>query len=66
MLIMCYTPQERQFDNKVPKLQKQLAITSHPSKVMLKIILNRLKPQAEEILDRNQNRQVFQSRKKYR
>ena len=31
-----------------------ISLISHPSKVMLKIILNRLKPQAEKIIDEEQ------------
>ncbi|WP_295514200.1 reverse transcriptase domain-containing protein, partial [Thiolapillus sp.] len=31
-----------------------ISLTSHPSKVMLKIILNRLKPQAEKIIAEEQ------------
>ena len=29
----------------MPELQKTISLTSHPSKVMLKIILNRVMPQ---------------------
>ena len=39
----------------VPELQNhQPCLISHPSKVMLKIILNRLQPQAEEIIAEEQ------------
>ena len=34
--------------------QNYRTISKHPSKVMLKIILNRLKPQAEEIIAEDQ------------
>ena len=37
----------------VPELPK-IRLISHPSKVMLKIILNRLKPQAEKIIAEEQ------------
>ena len=33
---------------------RTISLTSHPSKVMLKIILNRLKPQAEKIIAEEQ------------
>ena len=33
---------------------RTVSLISHPSKVMLKIILNRLKPQAEKIIDEEQ------------
>uniref|UniRef100_UPI003AF544FD reverse transcriptase domain-containing protein n=1 Tax=Thiolapillus sp. TaxID=2017437 RepID=UPI003AF544FD len=33
---------------------RTISLISHPSKVMLKIILNRLKPQAEKIIDEEQ------------
>ena len=33
---------------------KTISLISHPSKVMLKVILNRLKPQAEEIIAEEQ------------
>ena len=37
----------------MPELPK-ISLISHPSKVMLKIILNRLKPQAEKIIAKEQ------------
>ncbi|MEW8546335.1 MAG: reverse transcriptase domain-containing protein, partial [Candidatus Thiodiazotropha sp.] len=33
---------------------RTISLISHPSKVMLKVILNRLKPQAEEIIAEEQ------------
>ena len=45
-----HTPKERQLAA-VPELQN---LMSHPGKVMLKIILNRLQPQAEEIIEEEQ------------
>ena len=33
---------------------RTISLLSHPSKVMLKILLNRLKPQAEEIIAEEQ------------
>ena len=38
----------------VPELPKTISLISHPSKVMLKIMLNRLKPQAEKIITEEQ------------
>ena len=46
-----HTPKEKQLAA-VPKLQNRQPY--HPSKVMLKIILNRLQPQAEEIIAEEQ------------
>ena len=43
-----HTPKERQLAA-VPELQNR-QLYSHPSKVMLKIILNRPQPQAVEII----------------
>ena len=43
-----HTFQERQ-SAAVPEL-RTISLISHPSKVMLKVILNRLKPQAEKII----------------
>ena len=34
----------------MPELLNIISLISHPSRVMLKIILNRLKPQAEKII----------------
>ena len=45
----CHTPKERQLAA-VP----ELSLISYPSMVMLKIILNRLQPQAEEIITEEQ------------
>ena len=42
---------------------RTLSFISHPSKVMLKVILNRLKPQAEKIIAEETGR--LQSRKEY-
>ena len=47
-----HTSQERQ-PAAVPELPKN-SLISHPSKVMSKIILNRLKPQAENIIAEEQ------------
>ena len=47
-----HTPKERQLAA-LPELQN-ISLISHPSKVMLKIILNRLQPQAEEIIAEEQ------------
>ena len=47
-----HTPKERQLTD-VPELQN-ISLISHPSKVMLKIILNRLQSQAEEIIAEQQ------------
>ena len=47
-----HTSQERQ-PAAVPELPTD-SLISHPSKVMLKIILNRLKPQAEKIIAEEQ------------
>ena len=47
-----HTPKERQLPV-VPELQT-ISLISHPSKVMLEIILNRLQPQAEEIVAEEQ------------
>ena len=46
-----HTSQERQ-PAAVPELT--ISLISHPSKVMLKIMLNRLKPQAEKIIAEEQ------------
>ena len=47
-----HTPKERQLVA-VPEL-RTISLISHPSKVMLKITLNRLQPQAEEIIAEEQ------------
>ena len=47
-----HTPKERQLAA-VPELQNT-SLIRHPSKVRLKIILNRLQPQAEEIIAEDQ------------
>ena len=44
-----HTSQERQ-PAAVPELPETISLIIHPSKVMLKIILNRLKPQVEKII----------------
>ena len=38
----------------MPELLNIISLISHPSRVMLKIILNRLKPQAEKIITEEQ------------
>ena len=53
-----HTSKERYFVA-VPEMQlcqnyRTISLISHPSKVMLKIILNRLQPQAEEIIAEEQ------------
>ena len=48
-----HTSQERQ-PAAVPELPETISLIIHPSKVMLKIILNRLKPQAEKIIAEEQ------------
>ena len=48
-----HTSQERQ-PAAVPELPNKISRISHPSKVILKIILNRLKPQAEKIIAEEQ------------
>ena len=37
---------------------RTISLISHPSKVMLKIILNRLQPQAEEIIAEEQSKKI--------
>ena len=48
-----YTHKERQIAA-VPELHIHQTYVSHPNKVMLKIILNRLQPQAEDIIAEEQ------------
>ena len=48
-----HTSQER-LPAAVPELLNIISLISHPSRVMLKIILNRLKPQAEKIITEEQ------------
>ena len=52
-VISHHTSQERQLAA-VLELPNNKPHISHPSKVMLKIILNRLKPQAEKIIAEEQ------------
>ena len=47
---MCILPRERKKRGNLRQCQnyRTISLISHPRKVMLKIILNRLKPQAEK------------------
>ena len=51
-----HTPKERQLQ--LCQNYRIISLISHPSKAMLKIILNRLQPQAEDIIALHKNKQV--------